>query len=73
MDEKVEAAARALCKLDGRDPDQRTRGQRPAGFQTSIGDRSDGPPLWESYRLEAERFVAVAEALASFYVPEATR
>lgn len=74
MDEKIEAVARALCKLDGRDPDQLTRslGGR-VGFVRSAGMNSDGPPLWESYRAEAERFVTVAEALAPFQKPEVKR
>ena len=71
MDEKIEAVARALCKLDGKDPDQKTRlpGGK-VGFQASIGnDAIDGPPLWESYKAEAERFAVAAEALASRLPP----
>ncbi len=67
MDEKIEAVARALCTADGRDPDQRTRspGGR-VGFQAQIDDSVDGPPLWEAYKAEAERFIAAAEALQPF-------
>jgi hypothetical protein len=65
MDEKIEAVARALCKLDGLNPDQRTPGQRAAGFQIPAGDPpDDGPPLWECYKAEAERFVVASDALA---------
>lgn len=65
MDEKIEAVARALCALDGKDPDQSTRpaGGAP-GFQRFVADASsEGPPLWTNYRIEAERFVVAAEAL----------
>ena len=76
MDQKIEAVARALCKLDGRDPDQKTRqlGGR-VGFQASIDPATaEGPPLWDAYRAEAERFVVAAEALASLPpVPEVKR
>ena len=74
MDEKIEAVARALCKFDGRDPNQRTRGQRPAGFQTYIGDPpADGPVQWEGYKSEAERFVVAFEALAPLLSREVNR
>lgn len=65
MDQQIEAVARALCKLDGRDPDQKTRqpGGR-VGFQASVDPATaEGPPLWDAYRAEAERFVVAAEAL----------
>jgi hypothetical protein len=68
MDEKIEAVARALCKLDGRDPDQKTRlpGGR-VGFQTFVGDTSiEGPPIWESFKAEAEKFVVAIEAMRPF-------
>ena len=67
MDEKIEAVARALCVNDGKDPDQRTRapGGR-VGFQAVIGAAADGPPLWEAYRAEAEKFVVAIEAMQPF-------
>lgn len=71
MDQKIEAVARALCILDGRDPDQTTRlpGGR-VGFQATVAATSpDGPLLWEAYKAEAEKFVVVAEALAPFLPP----
>ncbi len=71
MDDKIEAVSRALCTFYGKDPDQRTRlpGGR-VGFQSRIGESAlDGPPLWEAYKEEAEKFVVVAEALARFTAP----
>ena len=65
MDEKIEAVARALCTLDGKDPDQSTRppGGAP-GFQRFVsGSSIEAQPLWTSYKIEAERFVVAAEAL----------
>ena len=56
---------RALCKLDGRDPDQNTalRGGTP-GFQRFEGKaEAEHVPLWTAYAKEAERFVVAAEAL----------
>jgi hypothetical protein len=68
MYERIEAVARALCKSEGKDPDQKTRlpGGR-VGFQASIGDASmDGPLLWETYKAEAEKFVVAIEAMQPF-------
>lgn len=64
MDEKIEAVARALCILDGKDPDQSTRppGGTP-GFQRFVSGSTDAQPLWTNYKIEAERFVVAAEAL----------
>lgn len=76
MDQKIEAVARALCRLDGRDPDQKTRqpGGR-VGFQASVdAATADGPPLWDAYRAEAERFVVAATALGPLLeTPEVKR
>ena len=76
MDQKIEAVARALCKFDGRDPDQKTR--EPGGgvgFRASLGAGSgEGPPLWDAYRAEAERFVVAATALGPLLeAPEVKR
>jgi hypothetical protein len=68
MDERIEAVARALCKLEGKDPDQKTHlpGGR-VGFQTFVEERSmEGPPLWEAFKTEAEKFVVAVEALQPF-------
>ncbi len=65
MEQKIEAVARALCKLDGKDPDQSTRmrGGSP-GFHSFAGKtEADLSPLWKTYEKEAERFVVAAEAL----------
>ena len=71
MDEKIEAVARALCRFYGRDPDARTRSPGGAvGFHAQGGGSAlDGPPLWDAYKDEAEKFVAMSEALQAFGKP----
>ncbi len=68
MDEKIEAVARALCKADGRDPDQGTGMEGgDVGFHSFAGRTdSERVPLWRAYAKEAERFVVAAEALQPF-------
>lgn len=66
VSERVQAVARALCSLDGKDPDERTR--RPgegAGF-VSRQSGDDAPHAWKAYIAEAERFIAASEALQPF-------
>ena len=64
--DKVETVARALCRLDGKDPDRITglAGGSP-GFQHFGGEAIDGPSPWTTYKAEAERFVVAMEALRS--------
>jgi hypothetical protein len=52
----IERAARALCELDGFDPDKLVR---PSGFQSSVPSKP-GRPLWEQY---SERVRAVLKAI----------
>lgn len=67
MDPRTEAVARALCKADGKNPEDRTK--RPGsgvGFTAAVGATADGPALWEAYVAEAERFVVAIEAMQPF-------
>ena len=66
VNDKAVAVARALCLVDGKDPDEKMR--RPgegAGFQ-GFQKPADAPSLWQAYLGEAERFVAAIEAMQPF-------
>ena len=66
VSERVEAVARALCAVDGKNPDERMR--RPgegAGF-TGHPAAGEAPCLWEAYVADAERFVVAVEAIQPF-------
>lgn len=60
MDQRIEAAARALCALDGLDPDATVSSPDYSGELRS-GNHSDGPQ-WQTRAREAARFVAMLDA-----------
>ncbi len=60
MDQRIEAVARALCALDGLDPDAAVSTADYAGELRS-GHHSDGPQ-WGTRSREAARFIAMLDA-----------
>lgn len=63
MDPRVEAIARAACRADGLDPDERIGDPDYAGGLRS-GDHAD-VPQWTTKAREAVRFLAMHEALVA--------
>lgn len=61
MDQRIEAAARALCALDGLDPDATVSSPDYSG-ELRAGNHSDGPQ-WRTKAREAERFLAMLDAV----------
>lgn len=60
MEPRIEAVARALCTLDGLDPDAIVSTPDYSGELRS-GNHSDGPQ-WRTKSREAARFVAMLDA-----------
>jgi hypothetical protein len=64
-DPRIERVARALCQVDGKDPD----GEHPTGKQESVraGNAfhlvNKSIPNWRVYETEAKKFVAAFDAL----------
>ena len=63
MDPRIEAIARAACRADGLDPDERISDPDYAGGLRS-GDHAD-VPQWTAKVREAARFLAMHEALVA--------
>jgi hypothetical protein len=63
----VERVARALCSVDGRDPDDpvETGGVHTQRADNEFVSEPVEGPLWHMYREKAERFVAAYEALSA--------
>ena len=58
-DDRVERVARALCKVDGNDPNAKV----PSGRMVTTGEH--GPEFyfaWTDYEKEARRFIAAIDA-----------
>jgi hypothetical protein len=61
-DDRVERVARALCKVDGNDPD----GKVPTGRMVITGEHgSEFYFAWTDYEKEARRFIAAIDAAQS--------
>lgn len=63
---KIELVARALCALEGKDPDAtvRTGNLIPVHDNGTVTMAPEGAPAWRSFVREAERFVAAYEVLS---------
>ena len=57
-DDRVERVARALCKIDGNDPNTKV----PTGRMMATGG-SDFYFAWTDYEKEARRFIAAIDAV----------
>jgi hypothetical protein len=67
-DPRIERVARALCKADGKDPDQQVSTGKNASIKTPEGAISLGPEqqaAWKHFEPEARRFLAALEAAGS--------
>jgi hypothetical protein len=62
----VEKVARALCSVDGSDPDEtvETGGVHTQRDHNEFVSEPVEGPLWHMYREKAARFIAAYEALA---------
>ena len=61
MEQRIEAVARALCSIDGLDPDATVSTPDYSGELRS-GNHSDGPQ-WRTRSREAARFLAMLDAV----------
>jgi hypothetical protein len=58
-DDRVERVARALCKMDGNDPNAKV----PTGRMVTTGEPgSEFYLVWTDYEKEARRFLAAIDA-----------
>ena len=58
-DDRVERVARALCKVDGNDPNAKV----PTGRMVTTGEHgSEFYFAWTDYEKEARRFIAAIDA-----------
>ena len=58
-DDRVERVARALCKIDGNDPNAKV----PTGRMVTTGEHgSEFYFAWTDYEKEARRFIAAIDA-----------
>jgi hypothetical protein len=59
-DDRVERVARAMCKADGKDPDE----QMPTGHVTvrAFVQEEATVSAWQKYEPEARRFIAALDA-----------
>ncbi len=64
-DKRIETVARALCKLDGLDPDVKSAVPGSISIGTGILNHDEPTPRWHDYIAEARRFVAAHDALSA--------
>jgi hypothetical protein len=61
-DARIERVARALCAVDGLDPD---RPGAPRRLSVDAEEREVATSTWQSYEKEARQFIAALDAASS--------